>query len=83
MNLACEAIPMIHDRVFMVTTIQHDAAGENHEAREKDEKNLQAFLAAVHKVTVENVAVGVRWQTVLLWNNLLKCRSKVLLEITL
>lgn len=60
-DFASKAISVIHDGVFMIATVQHHTAGENDEAAKKDKQNLQALLATVHKITVENVAVCVRW----------------------
>lgn len=61
MNLSGKAITMIHHSVFVISTIQHDTAGKNDEAGEKDEQNFQRFLSTIHEVTVEHVAVCVRW----------------------
>lgn len=60
MNLAGEAITVIHYSVFVISTVQHDTAGENDKTGEKDEQNFQAFLATIHKVTVEHVMICVR-----------------------
>lgn len=64
-DFAREAIAMIHHSVLVIASIQHHAAGKDDEAGEKDEQHFEALLAAVDKVAVEDVAVRVRWQTIL------------------
>lgn len=58
-NFAREPITVIHHSIFVIATIQQHTAGKDQEARQKDEKNFQAFLPSIDKIAVENVAVGV------------------------
>lgn len=57
MNFAREAVTMIHDRIFMISAVQHDTAGKDDKAGEKNEKHFQAFLAPINKVPIENIAI--------------------------
>lgn len=64
-DLAREPVAVIHHSILMIATVQHYTAGKDDEAGEEDEKHLQALLASVHEVAVENVTIVVGWQTIL------------------
>jgi len=65
MNFTRKAIAMIHNGVLVIATIQQHTAGKDEKARQQYQQHFQALFAAIDKVAVEHVAVGVRWQAIL------------------
>lgn len=57
--------PRIHHRVLVVSAVEKDAAWEHEQTAEEQQQHLQTLLAAVHKVTVEDVRVLWRRQAIL------------------
>lgn len=61
MNFSGETVAMIHHRVLMIASVEHNTAGKDDEAHEKNQQNFETLLAAINEIAVEDVAVGVRW----------------------
>lgn len=61
-------VPGIHNRVLVVAAVQEYATGEHEQAAEQQQQHLQAFLSAVHKISVEDVRILGRRQSVLKTN---------------
>ncbi|GBP41664.1 hypothetical protein EVAR_31981_1 [Eumeta japonica] len=57
--------PRIHDEVLVIAAVEVHAAGEGEHAGQQQQQHLQALLAAVHEIPVENVRVLRRGQAVL------------------
>lgn len=49
----------------MVATVEEDAAGEHQQTAEEEQQYLQALLATVHEISIEDVGILGRGQSVL------------------